>query len=558
MRKVLKKIAFLLIFYIVIICPKDIKALTKTELKNLNLTRMQTYSLENGFKSVQGGTITDKYIVIAQIYDDSKETALVFINKDSLKKEKIVKKYKMNHANDMTYNSKTNQIIVTGGTGYPKLYIINAETFELEKMVITTRGYSSIAYDKENDNYVARRKQTAYILDLSFNEQYSFPMLSEDLTAQSFDVHKGKVYYTCYEAGRPTIYQKKYSGVLKAKENVVIVYDLEKQTKEKIYYIPQVTNEGVYPGEVEGIGFIENKMVIWTNKSGTINIFSPVIIEENKVLEVSIKEEQTTIEDQPEENKIEDKEILLELYDKDKLIDKAYNENGKFTFNNIYVKKEETIKYDIKLTSKEYKTNDKQLKITSVYDPFNNELVTNYDESITLLKKGPEDLEKEETKKETQKEEKTEEKKEKVKQEQKKETKKEKEPTNGLIEPIIKKVEEINKKVLEKEIDKKETKKPKKVTGIIKSNTKTIEEINKKLINKIVEEKEKEIKAKEEQEQKKIEEETKKKEDNQINVEEYKEIDVPDTNTKKELSIIGIILLALSLLIVIINKKIRV
>ena len=548
MRKVLKKIAFLIIFYIIVICPKDIKALTKTELKNLNLTRMQTYSLENGFKSVQGGTITDKYIVLAQIYDDSSETALVFINKDSLKKEKILKKYKMNHANDMTYNSETNQIIVTGGTGYPRVYIINQDTFELEKMVITTRGYSSIAYDKENNNYIARRKQTAYILDLNFNEQYSFPMLSEDLTAQSFAVHKGKVYYTCYEAGRPTIYQKTYSGILKAKENVVIVYDLEKQTKEKIYYIPQVTNEGVYPGEVEGVDFIGNKMVIWTNKSSMVNIFSPVIIEEKKVLEVSIKEE--SIEEQTEENKIEDKEILLELYDKDKLIDKAYNENGKFTFNNIYVKKEETIKYDIKLTSKEYKTNDKSLKITSVYDPFNNELVTTYDESITLLKKGPEDLEKEETNKEDKKEDQKEEKKET--KEKKKETKKETEPTNGLIESITKQIEELNKTI--SEIDIKETKKTKKVTGIIKSNPKKLEETTKELINKIVEEKDKEIKEKEEQIQKKKE----KTEEKKIKIQKNKKREVPDTKTKKELSIIGIILLSISLLIVIISKKIRV
>lgn len=506
MNKIIKKVLLMLVF-ILILNLSNVSALTKAELKNLNLTRIKSYSLESGYRNVQGGTITDKYIVLAEMYSDDGKTALIVIDKNTLKKVKTITKYQFNHANDMTFNKKTNKIIITAGAAYQKVFILNKDTFELEKTEITTRGYSSIGYDEKNDKYIARRGQKAYILNSKFKEESSFSISSEDLTTQGFEVYNGKLYYTCYEAGRVTTYQKKYANILKANENVVIVYDIESKKKEKVYYIPQVNKEGVYPGEVEGIGFNGNKPIIWSNKSGYINLFTTIINEQKVPIELKIKDLEAN-----------DKDILMQIYKNNVLVDKAYNENGKFTFNNIKISKEETTTYTLKIENNNYKLNNNKIKIKTIYDPFTNKLVAEYNKEILITKETP-------------------------KQEENKDNKQEKDnnkENNGETE---------EKKKKEESKDNKQEKNNNKEKETVDSDGKAKKDDNTNKNSKKEENSEIETKPKET-----IKEETPKQEevieennsDEKIELYDNNEnsgenIEVPDTTTRRSLSIIGLL-----------------
>ena len=508
MNKCVKKVLLILVF-ILILSISNVSALTKAELKKFNLTRIKSYSLESGYSNVQGGTITDKYIVLAETYSDDGKTALIIIDKNTLKKVKTITKYQFNHANDMTFNTKNNKVIVTAGSAYPKVFILNKDTFELEKTEITARGYSSIAYDEKNNKYIARKGQKAFILNSKFKEESSFKISSEDLTTQGFEAYNGKIYYTCYEAGRVTTYQKKYTNILKANENVVIVYDIESKKKEKVYYIPQVNKEGVYPGEVEGIGFNGNKPIIWSNKSGYINLFTPVINEQELSVELKIKD-----------LKINDKNVLMKIYDNNALVDKAYNENGKFTFNNIKTSKETALTYTLKIESDNYKLNNNKIKIKTTYDPFTNKLIAEYNKEVSITETTP----KQDDNKDTNEE--------KNNNKQKEESKDNKQK------------EESNNKQEEKKNEKEENTKQNEVVssdGTPKQEEKTYEN-NKKAENSQIE-----VESKEKEEPQKKEEVI-----NDNNMDEKIElydnnensgenIEVPDTTTKKSLSIIGIL-----------------
>ena len=499
MSKIIKKILVLLILVITFSTSK-VYSLTKTELKNLNLTRLKLYSLEIGYKSVQGGTITDKYIILSEIYNDDGKTALVVIDKNTYKKVKVIKNYKFNHANDMTYNSSTNKVIITGGKAYPKLYILDGDTLKQEKIVITSRGYSSIAYDDENDKYIARRGKKAYILDLKFNEEESFDISEEDLTTQGFEVKNGKLYFTCYEAGKITNYQKKYTRILKANENVIVVYDLKTKEKEKVYYIPQVNNEGIYPGEIEGISFINNTPIIWTNKKGYINLFTTIANKPIEKVEIKTSEE------------IENNKILVKLYKDGKLVDQAYNKDGKFVFKELNSNKEETVTYDVITKSSEYNVSTDKIKIITDYDFYTNELSTVVEDDLVI--------EKIENKKESE---------ENIEIEEKDTSKDKKDKKK-----VDKKKANENKSILDKIIN---------------------VDINKNIIDEVREEVEEEIKKNNE-----IKREIEENKNNEVEIYETKEndennVEVPNTSTKRDYSIIGILMILLSLVIIKIKRN---
>lgn len=371
MKKSGKFIFMILIFFFTI----NATALTKSELETYNLKKIKSYNFYSGYRYVQGGTATDKYVILAEGYSDNGKTILKVIDKNNFEAVKTVKDYSFGHANDITYNAKTNKVIVTYGAASNKMYILNADTLKLEKTIETKRGYSSIAYDEIKDNYIARRGQTAYVLDLNFNEKSKFTISSENLTTQGFEAYNGKLYYTLYEAGKVTRYQTIYGGILKANENIVTVYDIDTRKKEKTYYIPLLTKSNIYPGEVEGISFIGNKPIIWTNYGGMMHIFSPVVTSKKSKIELDMEDFDTA-----------DNNILLGLYSGDELLGKTYNKNNKFVFSNLSSNDEKNIVYTLKVESNDYKLNTNKLKVSYEYDPFYNAIVPKYENNISVSK----------------------------------------------------------------------------------------------------------------------------------------------------------------------------
>lgn len=374
----MKKIILLSLIFITFLFFNRVDALERSELTNLDLTKVMSYSIDSGYRYVEGGTVTDKYIVLLEINNESNNTLMKIIDKDTYKTEKVITDYCFSHANDMTYNKDDNKIVIVSGLGEKRIYVLNASTFKLEKTIITPRVYSSIGYDDIGKNYILRSGKTAYITDRYFNEIDSFKMSKENLTPQGLEVHDGKIYYVCYEAGASTNYQAKYTGVLKPNENVIVVYDLKTKKKVKVYYIPQVTKEGVYPQEIEGISFIGNIPIMWANSNGGISIFKPVINETASKIVLNVSEKYINMDNNSNNT--------IGIYKNSKLITSSRNYDNRFIFSYIYFDKETTDIYNLKLSSNKYILNTNNLLVRVYYNFYDNKLELVYNDKISFTK----------------------------------------------------------------------------------------------------------------------------------------------------------------------------
>lgn len=336
MKKSIKIIFILLVLFPYI----NVNALTKSELTIMNLDKIHTVEKPTNYTSVQGGTTTDKYIVTLFINEGDEnidKTALLLLDKNTFKKVKRldnpILEYDFGHANDATYNSKTKELLVLAGR---KIYILNAEddSFSLKRIQKLSYYYHGLGYDEVNDQYVLSRtihKGTRFeIMDTSFKRKSSFS-IKTNLTKQSLTVHNGYIYYVCYEAGMLTKYQDVYDGLLKRKENLIYVYDVNGK-KKTIYYIPYSYKEIIF-GEIENISFIEDRILIQFNHVGKAGYFTPIFQHE---VNATIK-----IKTEDEEN---DKVYTLKSEDEE--VQRVRKHNNHITYSLRYVEEGE-YKYDI-------------------------------------------------------------------------------------------------------------------------------------------------------------------------------------------------------------------
>ena len=371
----MKKIIYTILIFIIVLSFNRADALEKSELTYLDLTKVMSYSIDSGYRYVEGGTVTDKYIVLLEINNESNNTLMKVIDKDTYKTEKVITDRCFSHANDMTYNKDDNKIVIVSGLGEKRIYVLNASTFKIEKTIITSKVYSSIGYDEVGKHYILRSGKTAYITDKYFNEIDSFKMSKENLTPQGLEVHDGKVYYVCYEAGTSTNYQEKYTGVLKQNENVIVVYDLKTKKKVKVYYIPQVTKEGASPEEIEGISFIGNIPIMWANSNGGISIFKPVINSVSAKISLNVSEPYINLDNTNN---------TLSIYKNSKLVTNSRNIDNKFTFSYMYYDEETTEMYSLKLASSKYSLNTNYLLVRVYYNFYDNKLELVYNDKISV------------------------------------------------------------------------------------------------------------------------------------------------------------------------------
>jgi pilin isopeptide linkage protein len=371
-----KRNIIVLVILILLLSTNKVNALTKSEMTKLNLTKVSSYSKPTNYTSVQGGTVTDKY-VITLFLDNSKnnqgKNALLVLDKNTYKKVNLssnpIKDYCFGHANDATYNSKTNELLILNGS---KVHILDAHTFKQKRVVTLTRSYHAIGYDSSSNQYVlaasgSNHKTIFYIMDSKFNIKSNFSMTT-NLTKQGLTVHNGYIYYTCYEAGKVTKYQSVYDGVLKAKENAIYVYDL-KGNKKTIYYIPYSYNNEVF-SEIENISFNGNKMLIQFNQSGKVGYYTPVINNDTEeTLTINLTNNNLTTTDNSYE---------ITISSNNKVISKVKNKSNKFTYTIKYTKTG-TYTYKIKQSSMnnsniEYDTSEKEITVKVTYDPTTNKL----------------------------------------------------------------------------------------------------------------------------------------------------------------------------------------
>ncbi|MBE5818870.1 MAG: hypothetical protein E7312_07435 [Clostridiales bacterium] len=124
----------------------------------------------------------------------------------------VIQKYKMDtwelvaqsgelylgHANDMTFDTKNNRLVVCQGTATGEIIsIIDPETLELVENITISKKISAITYDPVNDRYGTGRGSTKFrIFDNEFNfvELHEIEM-NDDYVAQGMGSDKNYVYY---------------------------------------------------------------------------------------------------------------------------------------------------------------------------------------------------------------------------------------------------------------------------------------------------------------------------------------------------------------------------
>ncbi len=377
MKKI--KITWLLLMILLIDNPSCL-ALTKSELTVLNLNPIATVEKPEGYTSVQGGTTTDKYVItlfINQNENSDGKCAIMALNKKNYKKVRLLKnpirEYNFGHANDATYNSLTNELVILSGKKLNFLDLTD-DKFTLTRTVNLEKYYHAVGYDEENDQYVlARGIDGGTFFEIRNNEFEIIRtfILKTNLTKQSLTVYKGNIYYVCYEAGRLTKYQSVYDGLLKRKENLIYVYNL-KGEKQTIYYIPYSYKEVIF-GEIENISFNHDKMLIQFNHAQKAGYFTAEYPKEVETkVKLNLKEEDnieyTLYQDEKEVLKIKTKNNELEF-------NLHYTEEGTYQYT-IQQKKKEVQKEETEMVFEEEELEKikKPLEVTVYYDPVVNRL----------------------------------------------------------------------------------------------------------------------------------------------------------------------------------------
>lgn len=217
--------------------------LTLSELLTANsATKLATLPEPTDYQNLyyQGGCTTEgEYFYQAVItYKDTKVTEEDGTDKDVSNKVRVVKynlstgetvwsdEMALNHANDITYNSKLDRFVVCHNAGAPLkvsyLKINDAGALEVDgEAELEYRGYS-IAYNASSDRYVVGRSGAEYfdVYDSDFNVLYSFEA-KEEYKAQ---LTEDKTSYTAYIT-QGIACDDNYIYCVLDKPDVIVVYD---------------------------------------------------------------------------------------------------------------------------------------------------------------------------------------------------------------------------------------------------------------------------------------------------------------------------------------------
>ena len=205
-------------------------------------------------RSTQGMTRTDKYIIFTSWKTNEDDTILNIVDRESLSVLNSIGGFQFKHANGMTYNSKTGYVYILPTTKNLVKFKINDETYEIEDLsyIECTRIYSGIAYDKDDDCYIAYADGKIYILDSNYNEINSFDLIMQ-LTAQEVAYYNGHIYFMSFEAGNNSSHQVHSFNNKERLSSLIYEYDIEGNLIRSLY----ISRED-FAGELESGYFEEN------------------------------------------------------------------------------------------------------------------------------------------------------------------------------------------------------------------------------------------------------------------------------------------------------------
>ncbi len=201
---------------------------------------------------LQGFTnIDNKLFTVFIEPTEAKPKIKVFdLNNGKLIKEFITED--VGHANDVTYNSKTNKIYVVNGNGRRILHVFDADTYKKSTINISL-PIRSLTYIDDKDLYAVRTVSTGFYLNNDFTLKSSVPFIigmnfSSDIGRQGWTYYDGLIYYTTWSwirnGGNGT--------------NTIHVYTIGGDRVDRIDTIDSI-------GELEDVSFYNEKMVLGFN-----------------------------------------------------------------------------------------------------------------------------------------------------------------------------------------------------------------------------------------------------------------------------------------------------
>ena len=163
------------------------------------------------FKQAQGGCTDGKYMYLV-LNDTKSEGSMTLIYKVEIGSKKPMMKsepLQIDHANDMTYNPKTGQLIVVhNAPNKKKISFVDPETLTVTGTGEVPNKIFSMQYNESRDRYVVGLSggQNFAILDSDFKTVKKFEVESTGYTTQGVDADDDFIYFVQYNENVVVIY----------------------------------------------------------------------------------------------------------------------------------------------------------------------------------------------------------------------------------------------------------------------------------------------------------------------------------------------------------------
>ncbi len=201
---------------------------------------------------LQGFTNVDNRLFAIFIEPSGQKPKVKIFN---LNNGKLIKEFitdDLGHANDVTYNKKTNQIYVANGDGKSFLHVFDADDYGRIQLEITL-PIRSITYIDDKDLYAVRTVTSGFYLNNDFSLKSKVPFIigmnfSSDIGRQGWTYYNGLIYYSTWSWIR-------HGG---DGSNKIYVYTISGERTDEI-----VTNNEI--GELEDVSFYNDKMILGFN-----------------------------------------------------------------------------------------------------------------------------------------------------------------------------------------------------------------------------------------------------------------------------------------------------
>ena len=296
------------------------------KLEKITLTELGRIDPPRGL--AQGFAVTPTHFVIAVVTMDNQKASIYFVNRKTLKTDKIINNYVLGHANDFAYNSKTKQLVLP--------YIINDEKYvayfdavnlsyiRADKTDVIT---FALGYNNNEDIYYYRIENSTYTVDSNFknikkvfdNNDYA----NLHLVKQGMAINDNKLYYSVCEIGLPHFYQNGRYSSKRSRDSIIAISDT-KGNFLKSFHIPY--EEDKY--EIESIDFDENgQMYLLFNSIEGNSVIFKMNYENSKIdLELKI-----------EKDNLQDNEYTFKLMDGNNTLSEKTNVGDTIKFENITI-----------------------------------------------------------------------------------------------------------------------------------------------------------------------------------------------------------------------------